>query len=62
MGSEQGISKENLTMKTSSTMNNLITIIKVLADQPKFTAIAQVVIGIIGISGSLCLIITFFHK
>ena len=59
MESEQATSKEHLIIIVSNTMSNLTTSVMAPADEPKVIGIAQAVIGIIGIFGNLCVIITF---
>ena len=56
---EQATSMENLTNITSTAMNNLTKTASIPADEPKVTKIAQSVIGVIGIFGNLCVILTF---
>ena len=59
MESEQSTTKDNFTNAMSNTMSNLTTTAMALVDERQVTGIAQAVIGVIGIFGNLCVVITF---
>ena len=59
MESEQSTTKDNFTNAMSNTMSNLTTTAMALVDERQVTGIAQAVIGVIGIFGNMCVVITF---